>query len=193
MVSKRQGVIWKHGSSRNRVHGSFVDRHRVAAGRTGALSKSHNGVCGGGQDESTCNVFEGRNKGKRCLPSNVDVLILSTRASVDMRQENAASWSDLPTSVLQAELLRRQANNHDDRPACGTAGNTKDYNMPLHVFALVLILVLSTLGQSCVHLTLLPSLTILQHAPFHSLSDGFLGCPFLDSSCSCRGTSVLEF
>lgn len=39
MVSKRQGVIWKHGSSRNRVHGRFVDRHRVAAGRTGALSK----------------------------------------------------------------------------------------------------------------------------------------------------------
>jgi zinc transporter 1/2/3 len=69
-----------------------------------------------------------------------------------MRQENAASWSDLPTSVLRAELLRRQANNHDERPACGTAGTTKDYNMPLHVFALVLILVLSTLGQSCCYI-----------------------------------------
>jgi zinc transporter 1/2/3 len=72
-----------------------------------------------------------------------------------MRQENAASWSDLPTSELRAELLRRQANNHDERPACGTAGTTKDYNMPLHVFALVLILVLSTLGQSSDHI--LPS------------------------------------
>jgi zinc transporter 1/2/3 len=69
-----------------------------------------------------------------------------------MRQENAASWSDLPTSALRAELLRRQANNHDERPACGTAGTTKDYNMPLHVFALVLILVLSTLGQSCCYI-----------------------------------------
>ncbi|KAI4730967.1 Zinc/iron permease [Aureobasidium sp. EXF-10728] len=65
-----------------------------------------------------------------------------------MRQEKAASWSDIPTSALRAELLRRQTTNHDDRPACGTAGTTKDYNMPLHVFALVLILVLSTLACS---------------------------------------------
>jgi hypothetical protein len=64
-----------------------------------------------------------------------------------MRDDTAATWSDIPTSVLRAELLRRQSN--DDRPACGTASNTKDYNMPLHVFALFLILVLSTLGLSC--------------------------------------------
>ncbi|CAD0091575.1 unnamed protein product [Aureobasidium mustum] len=64
-----------------------------------------------------------------------------------MRQENAASWSDIPTSALRAELLRRQAVDHD-RPTCGSAGTTNDYNMPLHVFALVLILVLSTLACS---------------------------------------------
>ncbi|KAK6004102.1 hypothetical protein QM012_008952 [Aureobasidium pullulans] len=64
-----------------------------------------------------------------------------------MRQENAASWSDIPTSALRAELLRRQTLDHD-RPACGTTGTTNDYNMPLHVFALVLILVLSTLACS---------------------------------------------
>lgn len=64
-----------------------------------------------------------------------------------MRQENAASWSDIPTSALRAELLRRQTADHD-RPTCGRAGATSDYNMPLHVFALVLILVLSTLGKS---------------------------------------------
>ncbi|KAG9677747.1 zinc-regulated transporter 2, partial [Aureobasidium melanogenum] len=64
-----------------------------------------------------------------------------------MRQENAASWSDIPTSALRAELLRRQAVDHD-RPTCGTTGTTNDYNMPLHVFALVLILVLSTLACS---------------------------------------------
>ncbi|THV87489.1 Zinc/iron permease [Aureobasidium pullulans] len=63
-----------------------------------------------------------------------------------MRDDTAATWSDIPTSVLRAELLRRQSN--DDRPACGTASNTKDYNMPLHVFALFLILVLSTLACS---------------------------------------------
>ena len=122
---------------------------QVAAGRTGAscrVTTAHVRRW----TRRICNVFKGsKNKGKRCLPSNVDVLIFETRASVDMRQENAASWSDLPTSALRAELLRRQANNNDERPACGTAGTTKDYNMPLHVFALVLILVLSTLGQSC--------------------------------------------
>ncbi|KAG9541639.1 zinc-regulated transporter 2, partial [Aureobasidium melanogenum] len=64
-----------------------------------------------------------------------------------MRQENAASWSDIPTSALRAELLRRQAVDHD-RPTCGTTGTANDYNMPLHVFALVLILVLSTLACS---------------------------------------------
>ncbi|KAG9688062.1 zinc-regulated transporter 2, partial [Aureobasidium melanogenum] len=64
-----------------------------------------------------------------------------------MRQDKAASWSDIPTSALRAELLRRQAVDHD-RPTCGTTGTTNDYNMPLHVFALVLILVLSTLACS---------------------------------------------
>jgi hypothetical protein len=61
------------------MHGRFcrsVYLHDVAAGRTGALCKVAT-VCGGGRDESTCNVFEGlENKGKRCLPSNVDVLIV---------------------------------------------------------------------------------------------------------------------
>jgi hypothetical protein len=47
----------------------------VAAGRTGALRKVAT-VCGGGRDKSTCNVFEGGNKGKCCLPPNVDVLIV---------------------------------------------------------------------------------------------------------------------
>lgn len=66
-------------------------------------------------------------------------------ASVDMRQGHTAAWAEIPTSILQAELLRRQ--NNDERPACGTGRATKDYNMPLHVFALFLILILSTLGQ----------------------------------------------
>lgn len=56
-----------------------------------------------------------------------------------------ASWSQLPTSLLQAELSRRQAST--DRPACGSRGTNQAYNTPLHVFALFLILTLSTLGM----------------------------------------------
>lgn len=55
-----------------------------------------------------------------------------------------ATWNDIPTSLLQAELNRRQIGT--DRPACGTRGATQAYNTPLHVFALFLILILSTLG-----------------------------------------------
>ncbi|KAL1618099.1 hypothetical protein SLS56_010684 [Neofusicoccum ribis] len=61
------------------------------------------------------------------------------------------SWSDIPTTILQAELARRhggtmkeeQVNGSGVRPACGSS-KKGEYNTPLHVFALVLILVLST-------------------------------------------------
>lgn len=134
------------------------------------------------------NVWKCRNKGKCSPASNVDDLIVETCASVDMRRENAASWSDIPTSALRAELLRRQTADHD-RPTCGRAGNTNDYNMPLHVFALVLILVLSTLGQSrhgIPHCSF--SLTMSQHARSQFLFDGYLACPYLVNSFSCPGT-----
>ncbi|PSN69707.1 Zinc/iron permease [Corynespora cassiicola Philippines] len=55
------------------------------------------------------------------------------------------SWSDIPTHLLHAELLRRQ---EDERPTCGTKGGTGSYNTPLHVFALVLILAVSTAACS---------------------------------------------
>jgi len=52
-------------------------------------------------------------------------------------------WADIPTHLLHAELLRRQ---RDARPACGTKGGRGQYNTPIHVFALVLILLVSTAG-----------------------------------------------
>ncbi|KAF2996138.1 hypothetical protein E8E14_004597 [Neopestalotiopsis sp. 37M] len=54
--------------------------------------------------------------------------------------------SRLPTHVLLAELTRRQdASEPTERPACGS-GERGSYDTPLHIFALVLILTLSTLA-----------------------------------------------
>ncbi|RYO86911.1 hypothetical protein DL766_003313 [Monosporascus sp. MC13-8B] len=59
------------------------------------------------------------------------------------------SWSSIPTEVLLAELSRRQdeAGGGDDkqRPACGSRERGA-YDTPLHVFALFLILLLSTVA-----------------------------------------------
>ncbi|KAF2270770.1 Zinc/iron permease [Lojkania enalia] len=58
-------------------------------------------------------------------------------------------WTDIPTHLLRAELQRRQNSDHDnERPACGTKGARGSYNTPLHVFALFLILALSTAACS---------------------------------------------
>lgn len=59
---------------------------------------------------------------------------------------STSQWLDFPTSVLQAELLRRQ--DTAERPACGSGTSSRRYNTPLHVFALFLILILSTLACS---------------------------------------------
>jgi hypothetical protein len=58
-------------------------------------------------------------------------------------------WVDIPTHLLRAELLRRQeqGRQEQERPACGTKGNRGYYNTPLHVFALILILTVSTAGM----------------------------------------------
>lgn len=60
---------------------------------------------------------------------------------------NAGLLTALPVELLHAEILRRQDAPY--KPACGTTGEKGTYNMPLHVFALFLILGLSTLGQCC--------------------------------------------
>ena len=56
------------------------------------------------------------------------------------------AWSAVPLQLLHAELQRRQAAG--EKPECGTKGRRGAYNTSLHVFALILILVLSTLGTT---------------------------------------------
>ncbi|KAI0201527.1 ZIP family zinc transporter [Astrocystis sublimbata] len=61
---------------------------------------------------------------------------------------NDASWSSIPTELLRAELLRRKEGDGDgpsEKPACGS-GDKGTYDTSLHVFALFLILTLSTLA-----------------------------------------------
>lgn len=81
----------------------------------------------------------------------------------------------LPTVVIEQELLRRQ-NEEKGKPhaVCGS-GPQRTYNTSLHVFALFVILFLSTLGY------LFPLvngtealLTLLQHVPFPSSSADIL-------------------
>ncbi|KAI1264997.1 Zinc/iron permease [Xylariaceae sp. FL1019] len=54
------------------------------------------------------------------------------------------SWSSIPSDILRAELARRQ-DDTSTKPACGS-GDKGSYDTPLHVFALLLILALSTLS-----------------------------------------------
>ncbi|KAI0109006.1 zip family zinc transporter [Nemania sp. FL0031] len=59
---------------------------------------------------------------------------------------NDGSWSSIPSDILRAELARRQdGNGVSEKPACGS-GDRGAYDTPLHVFALILILALSTLA-----------------------------------------------
>lgn len=62
-------------------------------------------------------------------------------------------WSSIPTDLLLAELSRRDGT--DDRPVCGS-GKKGSYDTGIHVFALFLILTLSTLGMLLVPLLALP-------------------------------------
>ena len=65
---------------------------------------------------------------------------------VDLKRA-LSTISDIPDALLKAELRRRDGTS-DDTPACGSKARGA-YNTPLHVMALFLILVLSTLGMHC--------------------------------------------
>lgn len=75
----------------------------------------------------------------------------------DLAERLASSLSEVPVAILKRELARREeehGGDGDETPdesgsTCG--GNIKKggYNTSLHVAALVLILILSTLGMSC--------------------------------------------
>ncbi|KIX92840.1 uncharacterized protein Z520_11503 [Fonsecaea multimorphosa CBS 102226] len=62
------------------------------------------------------------------------------------RDDHGLSLSRLPLDLLHAELQRRQ--DAPAKPACGSEGRRGTYNTGIHVFALFLILVLSTLACS---------------------------------------------
>lgn len=60
-------------------------------------------------------------------------------------------WQRLPVQMLQAMLRQRQGGGDaggPDRPPCGSGKARGAYNTGLHVFALFLILFLSTAGPS---------------------------------------------
>ncbi|KAK3987664.1 Zinc/iron permease [Cladorrhinum sp. PSN332] len=62
-------------------------------------------------------------------------------------RSNDPLWSQIPTSHLLAELNRRDSSdNAGDRPACGSGKTEHPYDTGLHVFALFLILIVSTLA-----------------------------------------------
>ncbi|KAH6638152.1 Zinc/iron permease [Boeremia exigua] len=58
----------------------------------------------------------------------------------------AEGLSHITTELLRNELQRRQ--EQAEKPACGSKGGKKHYNTGIHVFALVLILALSTAACS---------------------------------------------
>ncbi|KAL3425305.1 ZIP Zinc transporter [Phlyctema vagabunda] len=60
-------------------------------------------------------------------------------------EARSPSWSGIPTELLLAELARRDAAEPSTKPECGS-GVKGSYNTPAHVFALVLILALSTIA-----------------------------------------------
>ena len=59
-----------------------------------------------------------------------------------------AGLSHITTELLRRELQRRQTEGVE-KPECGSKGGKKHYNTGIHVFALVLILALSTAGACC--------------------------------------------
>lgn len=58
---------------------------------------------------------------------------------------HSPKWQALPIDMLRAMLSERQGDN--GRPACGSGGSRGSYNTSIHVFALFLILFLSTAGM----------------------------------------------
>ncbi|KAJ5663765.1 Zinc/iron permease [Penicillium longicatenatum] len=73
-------------------------------------------------------------------------LILTFIYLADLKRTLSAI-SDIPESLLRAELQRRDATNSAETPSCGSAAQGA-YNTPLHVMALFLILGLSTFACS---------------------------------------------
>lgn len=97
-------------------------------------------------------------------------------------------WANIPTHLLRAELLRRQEHEH---PECGTKGNRGYYNTPLHVFALALILTVSTAGTPRLTFEVrFAAILTFQRVPFPSSPGAFLGSQYRTNSSSSRDISA---
>lgn len=83
----------------------------------------------------------------QAAPRGQTALLRALRLCADVSTDSGdiGLLSVLPIELLHAELSRRQDVPY--KPACGSTQERGTYNMPLHVFALFLILGLSTLGQ----------------------------------------------
>lgn len=62
--------------------------------------------------------------------------------------DTVPSWSSIPTHLILEELRRRGEDEVKEKPSCKSA-QQGHYNVPIHVVALVIILVLSTAGTFC--------------------------------------------
>jgi hypothetical protein len=99
-------------------------------------------------------------------------------------------WSNLSTEFLRAELARRDEAPATAKPECGS-GVKGNYNTPVHVGALILILVLSTVGMESV-LTSIAITDRVQLAGFLLYLD-LLNLPDRIDSYSSRSISVPVF
>ncbi len=97
--------------------------------------------------------------------------------------------TSLPLDLLHAELRRRQES--PEKPECGTSGKQGHYNTGAHVFALFLILGLSTLGTHSLQHWVSWCANIDQHARFRSSPAAFLTSPFPTAFSSSPDTSEL--
>ena len=100
-----------------------------------------------------------------------------------------ASLNSFPLDLLHAEIKRRQ---ETEKPSCGTSGKQGHYNTGAHVFALFLILGLSTLG----HYYLQVNRHVANHdqlALSRSLLVAFLSSQYHTASSFSRDTSEPAF
>ena len=74
----------------------------------------------------------------------VAVRPISTPLTFKTDLGDSSVLGELSSQLLYAELLRR--NEETAKPVCGSGGRKSAYNTPLHVAALFIILILSTLG-----------------------------------------------
>ena len=83
-----------------------------------------------------------------------------TSAALGLSNADTGLNNDLRSisiELLKAELLRRDEDNGTNKPTCGTTGKRGTYNVPIHVLAVLIIFVLSTIGVKDLPILAIPS------------------------------------